>query len=1058
MADRVAVTLLTGDRVTVTSFTDGARTAAVHPAEGRDDISFFQRTNGDRLLVIPSDVASLIGDRLDEALFDVAGLAAAGTDRGTVPVIVQQAATTQASDPATLAAAPAWRAAGISPERRLESAGAVSDDLDATHGPELLAVLRAQESGVPTRASVASPAIERVWLDAPVQALDADSAPQIGAPEAWESGFAGQGVTVAVLDTGVDGTHPDLDDAVVASQDFSGKGNVVDGDGHGTHVAATVAGSGDASDGDNTGMAPDADLMIGKVLDDTGYGETSTVIEGMEWAAEQGADVINMSLGTTEYGDGTDPQSVSLNRLTEQHGVLFVVSAGNEGEFETIGSPAAAASALTVGAVDDDDALADFSSRGPRADGAIKPDVTGPGVGIVAARAAGTTLGDVVDDRHVALSGTSMASPHVAGAAAILLQQRPDLAPEEAKALLMGSADTNGATVWEEGAGRIHIPSALNQHVTTSPASVSFGTFEYPHQGTASDTVTYRNTTADAVELDLDLAVAGPDGTPSGAAELSRSTVTVPAGGTATVQIAVDRAAGELGRHSGAILATSADGTTVRTPVGWSRQPEMFDLTIEQTGRNGKPFTGFTFAGISNAHDRELLDEIHVSDGDDSSGWTLQVPAGTYSVDSMMVRYDSNGVAAQTVAAFAPEITVDADTTLRLDARSALPVSATTPRETTTDRITVEGTRTDAKGQAMTSGAPVESGEVFVLPTEPVRVGTFDLVLRYDLSEPTDGVLPPSYAYDLLFRQPEVRTGTFAVEQGDLATFTSTYAEPVRGGTQTESWFGVPDGMNGGGMFWDPVESGTRTEYLNVEGVQWMKEVHVYSSDGAGVGQFATDLTPFKPRHKAEATFGGAPHSPAGELTRDGGVLAIRGGFSDSDGHLSQSYGPDETWLAVWQDGEKISDEPTNTTEVEVPAEGAQYRVRFDGTRWSDQWYTGPSVSGVWTFRAEPGGPENRQTYNLLDVRYDVARMSPTGRAPRSTKVTVEAVGSEGARVTGLRWSADDGATWTNAKLSDGVARVKAPRGATAISLRATATDAAGTTVEETTERAYLVK
>ncbi|MDR7385360.1 S8 family serine peptidase [Promicromonospora iranensis] len=1058
MADRVTVTLLTGDRVTVTTLTDGTRAATVQPAEGRDGVSFFRQASGDRLLVIPSDVAILVGDRLDEALFDVAGLAAAGTDRDTVPVIVQQAAPARASGPATLAASTAWRAAGVSPERRLESAGAVADDLDATHGPELLAVLRAQESGASTRASAASLAIERVWLDAPVHALDVDSAPQIGAPEAWESGFTGKGVKVAVLDTGIDETHPDLDEAVVATKDFSGGENVIDRDGHGTHVAATVAGSGEASDGDNSGMAPGADLIIGKVLGDDGSGEISTIIEGMEWAAEQGADVINMSLGTREYGDGTDPMSVALDQLTEQHGALFVVAAGNDGELETIGAPAAASSALTVGAVDDGDALADFSSRGPRTDGAIKPDVTAPGVGIVAARAAGTTLGDVVDDRHAALGGTSMAAPHVAGAAAVLLQQRPDLAPEQAKALLMGSADTNGATVWEEGAGRIHIPSALDQNVTASPASVSFGTFEYPHEGTASDTVTYRNTATDAVELVLELAVTGPDGAPSGAAELSRSTVTVPARGTATVDVTVDRAAGDLGRYSGTVLATSDGGTTVRTPVGWVRQPEMFDLTVEQTGRNGKPFTGFTFAGITDAHDREALDEIHMADGDESRGWTFQVPAGTYSVSSMMLRYGKNNALTQTVAAFVPEITVDGDTTLSLDARKGLPVSATTPRDATTDMITVDGTRAAANGDPLIFGASAESGDVFVLPTEAVSVGTFDLVLGYELSEPTEGTQPPSYTYDLLFRQPAVRTGKFTVWQDDLATLATTYAAPMPGGTQTEGWWGVPDGMSPGGMYLYPVERGTRTEYVNAEGVQWMKEVHVYSSDGNGVGQFATDFTAYEPGQEAATTFAGAPHSPAGKLTQNDDVLTIQGGFSDSDGHLSLPYAPDDLRLAVWQDGKKISDEPTNFTDLEMPADGARYVVKFDGARWSDQWYTGASVSGRWTFRAEPGGSQNGQARSLLDVRYDVARIDRKGRAPRNTTVTLDAVGGEGAKVTGLRWSADDGATWHKATLSDGVARVKAPAGTTAISLRATATDAAGGTVKETTERAYLVK
>jgi subtilisin family serine protease len=123
-----------------------------------------------------------------------------------------------------------------------------------------------------------------------------------------------------------------------------------------------------------------------------------------------------MSLGGWEPSDGTDPMSLALDALTAEHGTLFVVAAGNDGPFDgTVSSPAAAASALTVGAVDRGDALADFSSRGPLVNTrAAKPELVAPGVDIVAARAAGTSLGTVVDARYTSLSGTSMAAPHAA--------------------------------------------------------------------------------------------------------------------------------------------------------------------------------------------------------------------------------------------------------------------------------------------------------------------------------------------------------------------------------------------------------------------------------------------------------------------------------------------------------------------------------------------------------------------------------------------------------------------------------------------------------------------
>ena len=143
----------------------------------------------------------------------------------------------------------------------------------------------------------------------------------------------------------------------------------------------------------------------------------------MEWAAAQGADVVNMSLGAAFPSNGTAPMDQAVNALTRGSGTLFVVAAGNSGPSgSSVGSPGSADEALTVGAVDSADQIAEFSSRGPRiGDFAVKPDVTAPGVDIVAPLAAGAALGNdgqVVDGRYLKLSGTSRATPHVAGAAA----------------------------------------------------------------------------------------------------------------------------------------------------------------------------------------------------------------------------------------------------------------------------------------------------------------------------------------------------------------------------------------------------------------------------------------------------------------------------------------------------------------------------------------------------------------------------------------------------------------------------------------------------------------
>jgi len=179
--------------------------------------------------------------------------------------------------------------------------------------------------------------------------------------------------------------------------------------------------------------------------------------------------VVNMSLGGPP-SDGIDPLSDALTQITDRTGTLFVVAAGNEGAAYTVGSPGLAPAALTVGAVDRDETLAEFSSRGPTAgDLGLKPEITAPGVGIVAARATGTTMGSPVDALYTAASGTSMATPHVAGAAALLAQQNPDWSGRRLKDALISTAEPNPELgVYAQGGGRVDVARAVNQTVTAS--------------------------------------------------------------------------------------------------------------------------------------------------------------------------------------------------------------------------------------------------------------------------------------------------------------------------------------------------------------------------------------------------------------------------------------------------------------------------------------------------------------------------------------------------------------------------------------------------------------
>jgi subtilisin family serine protease len=358
-------------------------------------------------------------------------------------------------------------------------------------------------TGAPT--ALADGAV-RVDLDGRVHATVDASVEQIHAPGAWAAGYDGTGAKIAVLDTGYDPTHPDLAGVVTGTANFTPDPDAVDGNGHGTHVASTIAGTGAASNGLHGGVAPGARLIVGKVLSSAGSGEDSWVLAGMEWAVAQGADVVNMSLGG-DVGDGTDPLSLAIDELSASSDTLFVVAAGNNGsDASTVTAPGAADAALTVGAVDSSDTLAYFSSRGPRlGDGAVKPDVTAPGVEIVAARASGTSLGNTVDDFYTSLSGTSMATPHVAGLAAILVHEHPSWDGERIKAAIIASTvPVPGASAFEAGSGRVDALRAIHQTMWAT-SSLNLGNYPFP-QATLSQTetpLTYVNSGAAPVTLAL---------------------------------------------------------------------------------------------------------------------------------------------------------------------------------------------------------------------------------------------------------------------------------------------------------------------------------------------------------------------------------------------------------------------------------------------------------------------------------------------------------------------------------------------------------------------------
>lgn len=616
-----SVTLITGDRVDLHDGADGSPIVEFTPAPRASGAPVTYASYGDEehFYVIPSDVAELVPEELDLSLFDVKVLAAIGSTDGT-PVIVQ------ATDPADAkAGAPQWKALEVDADRTLESIDAIAGEVPADGATELI------------DAAAAGDDVEKVWLDAPVEGLDLTSAPQIGAPDAWAEGYDGTGTVVAVLDSGIDATHPDLDEGVViAAKDFTGEGSTKDLLGHGTHVASTIAGSGEASGGDIKGIAYGAKLINARVLNAQNFGESSWIIDGLEWAAAQGADVINMSLGNKGmYTDGNDPDALAIDSISERYDALVVVAAGNEGSLgaTTVSSPGTADSALTVGALDEWDQLAGFSSQGPRfGDAGVKPDITAPGANILAARAAGTIPDLPASELYYYNGGTSMAAPHVSGAAAVLKAARPDLDGEALKAVLMGTAIPTVGSIWKEGAGKVQIPTAIAEPLYAEASSLSFGVFASPRaeQKPRTQTIRYTNTGDQDLTLELLSAASGSDGQPvaPGLLSLSAPSVTVPAHGSASVDVTIDPQADDPDFYTGVVTAAGPGFSPVRTVLGFQVETNLATLHLEALQPDGSPVASSSSAMLYGIDDPTFAKYFAIVDGKAD----LRVPLGRYAV------------------------------------------------------------------------------------------------------------------------------------------------------------------------------------------------------------------------------------------------------------------------------------------------------------------------------------------------------------------------------------------------------------------------------------------
>ncbi|WP_309058198.1 S8 family serine peptidase, partial [Streptomyces sp.] len=367
-------------------------------------------------------------------------------------------------------------------------------------------------------------------------------------------------------------------------------------------------------------------------------------------------------------------------------GTLFVVAAGNAGpSLNSVSSPGCAPGVLTVGATDRDDTTASFSSRSPVANAAhtLKPEIAAPGVAISAAAAGGRG-----PYAYQAMSGTSMATPHVAGAAAVLKQRHPDWTAQRIKAALVSSADSGiPGDVRETGGGRLDVKAAIDQSVLGAPA-VQGGAFAWPQDRSDRTTVRVPYTNTGAAPVTLRLAVekvTGNDGSAVRApiARLGARTVTVPAGATVHVPLDLDPAArltrAQYGDVTGRVIATGPGGLRVSTPFALHVEPETVTLRVKLIDRQGNPAGGASSLDVIGTD--TASGERRFNEG--AADQLYRLRPGSYFLTSFVTTPDEGEGATlnDSLSHLArPQLELRKDTTVVLDARRAHRLTVRTDR------------------------------------------------------------------------------------------------------------------------------------------------------------------------------------------------------------------------------------------------------------------------------------------------------------------------------------------------------------------------------------------
>ncbi|MFD8689707.1 S8 family serine peptidase [Streptomyces sp. NPDC059651] len=1077
---QATVTLVTGDKVLVTTDPSGRSSAAVLPRADGEQPTFQTRQMGKDLYVYPETAAGAIAEgKVDEQLFNVTGLIRQGYDDAhtdALPLIATYDKSVNVAESAP--AAPRGSERGL-------SLPAV-DGVALKAGKDTAADFWQDVTGARSRSAST---LKKLWLDGKAEATLDRSTAQVHAPEAWAAGYDGKGTKVAVLDTGVDAGHPDLVDRVAASENFTDSKDTDDRVGHGTHTASTVGGSGAASDGRKKGVAPGASLLVGKVLNDQGYGLDSWIIAGMQWAVDQKADVVSMSLGNPTIGDCDDPMAQATAELSKNTHTLFVIAAGNAGpSTQTVSSPGCVPGVLTVGAVDRDDTTALFSSRGPVAvTHTLKPEIAAPGVDISAASAGGRGV-----YAYRTMSGTSMATPHVAGAAAVVRQAHPDWSAQRIKAALVSSARTGGkvAGADETGGGVLDVFGAVNQKVFSAPA-VQAGSYNWPQDSSDRTTVQvpFTNTTGSDLTLSVKAGgVHGNDGSEigSGIIEPASGRLKVPAGATAQLPVRIDPTArlrdGQYGAVTGRILATGG-GAHVSVPVTLYVEPETVTLRVKAIGRDGKPATG------TSSLDLVSLDinrgERRTNAG--AADQTYRVRPGDYSLSSFVTTYDADKAAESVSYLARPQLRITRDTTVVLDARRSHRLSVRTDRPSTVSNTTFSYTRTwDDTWQISASLSADSAVHAFYADVDGrAGEGTFEFRSTWRATG-SEGGSP--YVYNLSFptRGPLSSDQVYRTRDSGLARVTETWKAMGKEADYVDALFIRPAG--GSDAYLPVAPMGTvhvpavRTAYYTTGDEAWYHGAMTSFPFAAFMGD--QERVYRAGERRSEEWYGGplrpaAPRDADGKpmlaAERQGDLIGFQNALwlDESGDHWTYggSFG-DLGKLVLKRNGEQIATRVDPYGVFTVPDEDSAYELTqiLEKIPSADKnWLRSTAATTTWSFRSHREPDVYSRGLPILVPKYDVpADGMNTLPAKSGIGIGLSVEGHAGytpgaVTAASLSYSLDGGTTWVQApteRKKGTWTAVLDLTGSTGkqVMTKTSLTDANGNAVAQTITRAYDVR